>query len=56
MAVFTTRGAAQPVKLAVKLKKSYPEAKWHKPLNVEWKPTKHSKALSFADIHNNNIN
>lgn len=24
--------------------------------NVEWKPTKHSKALSFADIHNNNIN
>ncbi len=34
MAVFTTSGATKPVKLAVKLKKMYPEARWHKPLNA----------------------
>lgn len=33
-AVFTTSGATEPIKLAVKLKKTYPAAKWHKPLNV----------------------
>lgn len=33
-AVFTTSGATKPVKLAVSLKKSYPEVKWHKPLNA----------------------
>lgn len=33
-AVFTTSGATKPVKLAAKLKKSYPEVKWHKPLNA----------------------
>lgn len=33
-AVFTTSGATKPVKLAVKLKKMYPEARWHKPLNA----------------------
>ena len=31
-AVFTTSGATKPTKLAVKLKKMYPEARWHKPL------------------------
>lgn len=34
VAVFTTSGATKPVKLAVKLKKMYPEARWHKPLNA----------------------
>ncbi len=34
VALFTTSGATQPMKLAVKLKKLYPEAKWHKPLNA----------------------
>lgn len=34
VAVFTTSGATQPMKLAVKLKKLYPEARWHKPLNA----------------------
>ena len=34
VAVFTTSGATKPVKLAVKLKKLYSEAKWHKPLNA----------------------
>lgn len=34
VALFTTSGATKPIKLAVKLKKSYPEAKWHKPLNA----------------------
>lgn len=34
VAVFTTSGATQPVKPAVKLKKLYPEARWHKPLNA----------------------
>ena len=33
-AVFTTSGSTKPVKLAVKLKKAYPEARWHKPLNA----------------------
>ena len=33
-AVFTTSGATKPMKLAVKLKKTYPEIKWHKPLNA----------------------
>ncbi len=33
-AVFTTSGSTKPMKLAVKLKKLYPEAKWHKPLNA----------------------
>ena len=33
-AVFTTSGATKPLKLAVKLKKTYPEARWHKPLNA----------------------
>lgn len=33
-AIFTTSGSTKPVKLAVKLKKSYPEVKWHKPLNA----------------------
>jgi len=33
-AVFTTSGATKPMKLAVKLKKAYPGAKWHKPLNA----------------------
>lgn len=33
-AVFTTSGATKPEKLAVSLKKLYPEAKWHKPLNA----------------------
>ena len=33
-ALFTTSGATRPTKLAVKLKKAYPEAKWHKPLNA----------------------
>lgn len=33
-AVFTTSGATKPAKLAVKLKKMYPEARWHKPLNA----------------------
>lgn len=34
VAVFTTSGATEPMKLAVKLKKTYPDAKWHKPLNA----------------------
>lgn len=34
MAAFTTSGATKPMKLAVKLKKAYPGAKWHKPLNA----------------------
>ncbi len=34
VAVFTTSGKTKPAKLAVKLKKSYPEAKWHKPFNA----------------------
>ncbi len=34
VAVFTTSGATQPMKLAVKLKKLYPEVKWHRPLNA----------------------
>lgn len=34
MALFTTSGASKPAKLAVKLKKAYPEARWHKPLNA----------------------
>lgn len=34
MAVFTTSGATKPMKLAVKLKKAYPKAKWHKPFNA----------------------
>ena len=34
VAVFTTSGATKPMKLAVKLKKTYPEIKWHKPLNA----------------------
>lgn len=33
-ALFTTSGASKPIKLAEKLKKLYPEAKWHKPLNA----------------------
>lgn len=33
VALFTTSGASKPVKIAVKLKKSYPEARWHRPLN-----------------------
>ena len=33
-ALFTTSGATKPMKLAVKLKKSYPEARWHAPLNA----------------------
>ena len=33
-AVFTTSGATKPTKLAVKLKKLYPEVRWHKPLNA----------------------
>ena len=33
-AVFTTSGATKPIKLAVSLKKSYPEVRWHKPLNA----------------------
>lgn len=33
-AVFTTSGSTKPMKLAVSLKKSYPEVKWHKPLNA----------------------
>lgn len=34
VAVFTTSGASKPMKLAVSLTKSYPKAKWHKPLNA----------------------
>ena len=34
LAVFTTSGATKPIKLAVSLKKAYPDAKWHKPLNA----------------------
>lgn len=34
VALFTTSGASKPTKLAVKLKKAYPEARWHKPLNA----------------------
>ncbi len=34
VALFTTSGASKPVKIAVKLKKSYPEARWHRPLNA----------------------
>lgn len=33
-AVFTTSGSTKPLKPAVKLKKAYPEVKWHKPLNA----------------------
>ncbi|MEY8414118.1 flavodoxin [Lachnospiraceae bacterium 62-26] len=34
LVVFTTSGATKPIKLAVSLKKAYPDAKWHKPLNT----------------------
>ncbi len=34
IALFTTSGASKPDKLAVKLKKSYQEARWHRPLNA----------------------
>ena len=34
VAVFTTSGATKPLKLVIKLKKSYPQAKWHKELNA----------------------
>ncbi len=34
VALFTTSGASKPVKIAVNLKKSYPEARWHRPLNA----------------------
>lgn len=34
IALFTTSGASKPDHLAVKLKRSYPEAKWHRPLNA----------------------
>ena len=33
-ALFTTSGATRPIKLAVKIKRSYPNVKWHKPLNA----------------------
>lgn len=33
-AVFTTSGATKPMKLAIKLKKLYPEVRWHEPLNA----------------------
>lgn len=33
-ALFTTSGASKPVKIAMKLKKLYPEARWHRPLNA----------------------
>ncbi|MDO4298698.1 MAG: flavodoxin [Lachnospiraceae bacterium] len=32
-AFFTTSGATEPKKLAVKMKKYYPDARWRKPLN-----------------------
>lgn len=32
-ALFTTSGATEPGKLALRIKKSYPDAKWRKPLN-----------------------
>lgn len=32
-ALFTTSGSTEPKKLAVKIKKSYPDANWQKPLN-----------------------
>lgn len=34
IALFTTSGASKPDHLAVKLKKSYPKARWHRPLNA----------------------
>ena len=34
IALFTTSGASKPDHPAVKLKKSYPEARWHRPLNA----------------------
>ncbi len=34
VALFTTSGASKPIKLAAKLKRSYPEVRWHKPLNA----------------------
>lgn len=33
VALFTTSGSTKPTKLAMKLKKSYPDCRWHKPLN-----------------------
>jgi flavodoxin len=33
-ALFTTSGATKPIKPASKLKKAYPEVRWHKPLNA----------------------
>lgn len=33
-AVFITSGSPKSLKPAVKLKKAYPEVKWHKPLNA----------------------
>ena len=33
VALFTTSGSTKPMKLAVKLKKKYPDCRWHKPLN-----------------------
>lgn len=33
MALFTTSGSTKPLKAAVKLKNSYSEARWHRPLN-----------------------
>lgn len=32
-ALFTTSGATEPMKLAAKIKKAYPDARWCKPLN-----------------------
>lgn len=33
VALFTTSGSTKPMKLASKLKKSYSDCRWHKPLN-----------------------
>ena len=33
-ALFTTSGATKTMNLALKLKKLYPEARWHRPLNA----------------------